>query len=130
MSAICLVVDDSSVTRALIQRSIKLSGADVAEVVEAANGREALAVLAAKRIDLVLADLHMPEMGGAELIARMRADNGFRAIPVVIVSAEPSMARIEELCRIGASGYLQKPFTPESIRDLITPLLEKRHVAN
>ena len=71
----------------------------------------------------------MPQMGGAELIARMH-DANLSAIPVVVISAEPSLERMEDLCRLGARGYLRKPFTPENIRTLIVPLLETSHENN
>jgi len=87
-----------------------------------------MARLAEQPVHLVLADLHMPEMGGAELIAQMQQDPRGRGIPVVIISAEPSIARIDELCHLGARGYLRKPFTPESLRSTLLPLLESQHV--
>lgn len=119
----CLVVDDSAMIRAMVARAIRLSGAGVDQILEAANGLEALTLLACSKVDFVLSDVHMPEMGGAELIARMR-EGRFAAIPIAIISAEPSLERIEQLCRQGARGFLRKPFTPENVRSLIVQLLE------
>ena len=127
MNPTILIVDDSAVTRMLIKRAIQMADFPVAAVLEAGHGREALARLAEQPVHLVLADLHMPEMGGAELIDQMRQDPNSRDIPVVIISAEPSTARIDELCRLGARGYLRKPFTPEALRTTLLPLLEPDH---
>lgn len=115
-----LIVDDSAVTRAAIERAVRLSGAaENGEIVGAENGRAALALLASKRFDLVLADLHMPEMGGVELTQRMGLVERLRDIPVVIISAEPSTAKLEALKTGGVKDYIRKPFTPEAIRNMI-----------
>ena len=130
MQTTCLIVDDSAVIRAMVARAVKLSGTGVSWILEAANGQDALTILATVKVHLVLSDMHMPEMGGAELIERMQQQPNLRQIPVVIVSAEPSTQRMEELCTHGARGYLQKPFKPEDIRALIVPLLEQQHENN
>jgi len=130
MKTTCLIVDDSAILRTMVARAVRLSGAGVETIVQAANGIEALAVLSATPVHLVLTDIHMPEMGGAELLAHMQADAKLAPIPVVIVSAEPSIDRMEDLCRNGARGYLRKPFSPENVRALIVPLLEQQHENN
>jgi two-component system chemotaxis response regulator CheY len=118
-----LIVDDSATTRAMVKRIISLCGFDAAGVLEACDGREALDVLGARAIDLVLADLHMPNMGGIEMTQRMMGDPGLRDIPVVIVSADPNANRIDQLKQQGVKGYLAKPFTPERFRDVLGQLL-------
>jgi two-component system chemotaxis response regulator CheY len=119
-----LIVDDSATTRAVIRRAVLLSGVDTSGGVhEAANGRLGLEFLARHEVGLVLADLHMPEMTGLEMTARMLADERLRAVPVVIVTAEPDAAKLEALTRQGVRGYLRKPFTPEAIRKLVTETL-------
>jgi CheY-like chemotaxis protein len=124
-----LIVDDSATTRAVIKRAVHMSGIDTGGVVhEAANGKLGLDVLASKHIDLVLADLHMPEMGGIEMTARMQADEKLKLIPVV-VSAEPNTAKLEELKKHGVRGYIRKPFTPEGLRKIITETLGAAHAA-
>lgn len=122
-----LIVDDSATTRAIIRRTIKLSGVPADKVLEACNGLEALQMLTCERVDLVLADLHMPGMDGVELTKSMLADKALASIPIVIVSAEPNISRIEELRRDGVRGHLRKPFTPESIRALIEETLGVAH---
>jgi two-component system chemotaxis response regulator CheY len=114
-----LVVDDSSLTRRAIIRIINMIGLDTNQIFEAENGKEALKTLKEQNIDLVLADLNMPEMGGIEMIYHMRGDEATRDIPVVVVSTESSTTVIEGLLADGAKDYLHKPFTPEQFREVI-----------
>jgi two-component system chemotaxis response regulator CheY len=93
-------------------------------VYEAPSGTAALEVLRTRRVDVVLTDLHMPGMGGVELTRRMQADPAMRPIPVVVVSAEPSAARLQELRADGVRGVVRKPFTPEQVRDAVRGVLE------
>jgi two-component system chemotaxis response regulator CheY len=122
-----LIVDDSATTRAIIRRTIRLSGVPADAVLEASNGIEALQMLTGERVDLVLADLHMPGMDGVELMKNMQRDQLLATIPVVIVSADPNISRIKELTRNGVRGHLRKPFTPESLRALIEQTLGAAH---
>jgi two-component system chemotaxis response regulator CheY len=128
MSFNILTVDDSETTRALIRRAVKIADLPGATLYEAANGREALEVMKAQPIHLMLVDLHMPEMNGIELAHTVLKNPETKAIPVAIVSAEPSAARIAELRQAGVKGYLRKPFTPEAIRNLVKPFMEAQHV--
>jgi two-component system chemotaxis response regulator CheY len=108
----------------MIKRAVQLSGvATGGQIQEAANGKLALETLASTRVDLVLADLHMPEMTGVEMTGRMLADPKLRSIPVVVVSAEPNIEKLEQLKSQGVRGFIRKPFTPEAIRKVITDVL-------
>lgn len=118
-----LIVDDSATTRGVIKRTIKLAGVPFGQLLEAANGKLALEVMAANTVDLVLADLNMPEMGGVEMTHIMRADLRFKDIPVVVISAEPNVHKLEELKKDNIRGYIRKPFTPEGVRDIIQQTL-------
>jgi two-component system chemotaxis response regulator CheY len=114
-----LVVDDSTLTRKAIRRIIEMTGLEVQRILEAENGRQALEILRQGGIDLVMADLNMPEMDGIEMIYHMWSDPVMRAIPVVVISTESSTTRIEGLVASGAKDYLHKPFTPEQMKSLI-----------
>jgi two-component system chemotaxis response regulator CheY len=122
-----LIVDDSSLTRKAIRRTIGMIDLEIGEIFEAENGSLALKVMDESRIDLVLADLNMPEMGGIEMIQRMRSTETTRSIPVVIISTESSMARIKELLSQGVKDYLHKPFAPEEFRNIISHTMETIH---
>lgn len=115
-----LIVDDSALTRKAIRRTLDMLDLDVRDIFEAENGLDALKLLDEINIDLVLADLNMPEMGGIEMIYQMRGNEATQNIPVVVISTESSPPRIEGLLADGAKDYLHKPFTPEEFREVLT----------
>ena len=119
-----LVVDDSATVRAVIAKTLEIAGIPVNELYQAANGQEALDLLAEKWVDLVFADINMPVMNGIEMVERMSADGLLKTVPVIIVSTEGSSTRIEQLLGKGVSAYIRKPFTPEMLREAVDKLVE------
>jgi two-component system chemotaxis response regulator CheY len=119
-----LVVDDSSSIRAIIKKIIKVSGFDVAEFLDACDGREALSIMAANQVDLVLTDINMPNMNGLDLIARIKENERLASVPVVVVSTEGSEKKMAEAMALGAVGYVKKPFVPEEIKQTLNKILE------
>ena len=126
MSLNILVVDDSAVMRQMILRVLRMAGLEIGEVHEAGNGREGLDLLGRHWVDLVFADINMPEMNGEEMIEKMRAAPETRATPVIVVSTEGSEARIEKLKGLD-TRFVRKPFTPEQIRQVIQDLTGVKH---
>jgi two-component system, chemotaxis family, chemotaxis protein CheY len=122
-----LIIDDSAVTRKVLAKTIGMVGLPVETILEASNGEEALRLLREQDVDLILADLNMPAVGGTDLAARLRADPRTRAIPLIIVSAEASAQRIQELSRLGVRQYIHKPFTPEQIRQTLLEVVAAPH---
>jgi two-component system, chemotaxis family, chemotaxis protein CheY len=116
-----LVVDDSSVMRAIIIRTLNLSGLPIGEIFEAGNGQAALGVLESSWVDLALVDINMPVMNGEELIERMRANPAMADLPVIVVSTESSQTRINALQGKGIK-FIHKPFTPEKLKETIISL--------
>lgn len=114
-----LVVDDSTIVRTVIVKTLKLCNADIGQIFEAADGSQALEILGGNRVDLVFADINMPVMDGVEMIRSMRQNGLLAAIPVVIISTEGSQKRISSLMDAGVKDFLRKPFTPEQIRAVI-----------
>ena len=110
-----LVVDDSSVMRMIIIKTLRLSKLPLGEVHEAANGQEALEVMAGKWIDLALVDINMPVMDGEEMINRLRQNPATADLPILIVSTEGSETRKDRLMEKRV-GFVHKPFTPETLR--------------
>jgi len=113
-----LVVDDSAVMRAMIVKTLRLTGIELGEIIEAGNGQEALDLLDKSWIDIVLADINMPVMNGEEMIERMRAKPETRDVPVIVVSSEGSRTRIERLEQ-KCSAFIHKPFEPETVRSVL-----------
>lgn len=115
-----LVVDDSDVIRSMIARTLRLAQVPVGELFEASNGREALAVLGEEWVDLVLADINMPIMDGAEMLEEMLRRPETADVPVIVVSSEGANDRVSLLMERGVTAWIRKPFTPEEIRDVIS----------
>ena len=118
-----LIVDDSLPMRAVVKKSIKMSGFDAGQLLYASNGKEALKILQDKWCDLVVTDYNMPSMNGMELIMEMKKDETLSTIPVVVVTTEGSAQRVKEFMEAGAAGYIKKPFTPEQIRQQLNNIL-------
>jgi two-component system chemotaxis response regulator CheY len=123
MSYTVLIVDDSATTRCLIGRTLRIGGLNVDCIVEASDGSEALAVVRAQRVDLVLTDLNMPGFDGIALTRTLRKDPLTRDIPVVVISADPSPVHARVLADAGVRAFIRKPFTPEMLRNTLDELL-------
>ena len=122
-----LIVDDSKTIRSILMKTLKLTKLEINQVFEAANGREALEYLQGNWIDLVLTDLNMPVMTGVELINAMAQDGLLKDIPFVVTSTDGSSTRISELKNKGVREYIRKPFTPETVGEIIDKVLEVSH---
>lgn len=118
-----LIVDDSSVIRQMVRRLLDVAGLEVDAVFEAGNGIEALATLNDHEVSVMLVDINMPCMNGLQLVERIKSNRKLRDIPIVIVSTEGSEQRIEQLKQMGIAAYIRKPFQPEQLRDVLTPIL-------
>lgn len=130
MSLRVLVVDDSRVMRLAIQRAIDLSCLPVKCCLTAEHGKAALSILKDHEIDLMLVDLNMPEMGGYDLVRRLQEDPKQRQVPFIIISADATTTRIEEMLDLGALAYIAKPVAPEILRSEMTRALEQIHACN
>ena len=117
-----LVVDDSTMMRAMIKRAIMMSGVDIGDIYEAPDGQAALALLETKKVDALFTDINMPIMTGPELL-RVVAARGWTHIVRVIVSTDGSAARREEVRDLDVRLYVDKPFAPEVIRDVLSELV-------
>lgn len=117
-----LIVDDSAVMRAMIKRVTSLAGLPVGTVFEAGNGREALDVLEQHPVHLLVTDVSMPVMTGTELLRAMAARPEWRDIVRVIISTDGSESRRSEAEDLNVKIYVEKPFRPEVMRDVLSTL--------
>ncbi len=122
MAVNLLIVDDSSVMRSMIAKTVAMSGLKVGEIHQAANGQEGLEQLGNHWIDLVLVDINMPVMNGEEMIRQMKQDPALRDTPIIVVSTEGSSQRIDNLLGQGVK-FIHKPFSPELFRDTVKTLI-------
>jgi len=118
-----LIVDDSSVMRKIVERSLRQAGIDLTDVLQAGNGAEALAVLKENRVDLILCDINMPVMDGLEFVKQVSGIENGKDVPVVMITTEGSEAHVVQALSCGARGYIRKPFTPEQVKEHIVPVL-------
>jgi len=118
-----LVVDDSAAIRKILQRVLRQTGMAIRNIYEAGDGQEALQVLNSQQISLVLTDINMPKMDGIQLLAAIKGVPGWSGMPVVMVTTEGGEAKVGEAVRLGAAGYVRKPFTADQIKEKLLGVL-------
>lgn len=118
-----LIVDDSSVMRKIVERSLRQAGLEPMEVLEASNGMDALELLKTQTVQLILSDINMPSMDGLEFLRQMRAQNLAVGVPVLMITTESSEEHVRQAILCGAQGYIRKPFTAEQVKERVLPLL-------
>jgi len=121
-----LIVDDSTVMRKIVERSLRMAGLELERVVEADNGDTALRLVRQGLPDMIFSDINMPTMDGLEFVRQLRSVEGADRIPVVMITTEGSQSRVIEALALGAQGYIRKPFTPEQVREQVVPLMEAK----
>jgi two-component system chemotaxis response regulator CheY len=125
MDSDVLVVDDSAAIRKILTRVLRQTGMAIQTIYEAGDGEEALAVMAQHRIDLVLSDINMPKMDGLQLLASLKASPQWQRTPVVMITTEGGETKVAEAVRLGAAGYVRKPFTADQIKEKLVGILEQ-----
>ncbi len=123
MAISVLIVDDSATMRGFIKRTLSSTKLSLGDIWEAGNGREGLAQMEAHWVDLVLADLNMPDMTGVEMIERMAANPLLAALPVVVVSSEGDQAVLDSLSRKGVREFIRKPFQSTLLQEVVERVL-------
>lgn len=104
-----LVVDDSSLMRNFAKNSLEILKFN--NITEAGDGAEALTKLKKEKFDLILSDLHMPNMDGLELLRAVRNDSHLKEIPFIIMTLDEKKDRLIEAVKEGLDDYLMKPVT-------------------
>ncbi|MGB9333951.1 MAG: response regulator [Candidatus Acidiferrales bacterium] len=118
-----LIVDDSAVMRKIVERALRQAGLEISEVLEASNGAEALVEVQKGSLDIILSDINMPVMDGLEFLRNLTKLEAGKGVPVVMITTEGSEARVVEALSVGAKGYIRKPFTPEQVKERVSPLI-------
>lgn len=121
-----LVVDDSRTLRRILIASLKALGLE--NVVEAANGLEAVDVIRTQPVDLVLLDLEMPELDGLGVLEILKRDEEYKMLPVIVISGADQIEKTIRCIEIGAEDYLPKPYDPILLRARIFSSLEKKRL--
>lgn len=118
-----LVVDDDPQVLGLLRLNFEMEGYDVSC---AADGTEALEVVARDNPDLVVCDIMMPGIDGLEVVRRLRADPATADLPVVVLSAKAMRSDLRAGMEAGADEYVTKPFDPVELIDVVGRLLDDR----
>lgn len=116
MSKAILIVDDSPSIRHMVTFTLKAAGY---EVNEAVDGQEGLSKAQAKRYDLVITDQNMDKLDGLGLISKLRGLANYRTTPILMLTTESGDAMKARVKAAGATGWLNKPFDPDKLVDVV-----------
>ncbi len=119
-----LLVDDSLVSRNHLLRVFQNMG--ITQIHQAENGIEAIEMLKQQSFDLVVTDLNMPKMDGQALVEHIRSEMGNTFVPILVVTSEQNQTRLGQVEQAGVSAILDKPFEPESIREILYRVLDEQ----
>jgi two-component system chemotaxis response regulator CheY len=120
MAKTILTVDDATTIRKMVSFTLKGAGH---EVLEAQDGAIALNLLRSRRVDLVITDVHMPNLNGIELTRQLRALPSFGRTPIVLLTTESDPGKKAEGRAAGATGWIVKPFSQEQLLALVAKIL-------
>ena len=120
MTKTILFVDDSESIREIVNFTLQNEGYNV---IVSDNGKNALNLLDGKEINLIITDLHMPEMNGIELIKEVRKMPKYQRTPILFLTTESQVAKKIEAKDAGATGWIVKPFVPAKLISAITKVI-------
>ena len=118
--ATILTVDDTASMRQMISFTLHSAGH---EVIQASDGQEALKVIEGKKVDLVIADINMPNMDGITLLKSLRALADYKFTPILMLTTESQEAKRQQGKVAGATGWIVKPFNPEHLLTVVKKVL-------
>jgi two-component system chemotaxis response regulator CheY len=116
-----LAVDDSPTMRRIIINTLKRAGFN--DVIEATDGRDALAKMKVEKVDFVITDWNMPEMDGLAFVTNLRNSAEYKTLPVLMVTTRSVKDDILEAMKAGVNNYIVKPFTPDTLKAKIEQTL-------
>ena len=118
-----LIIDDNDETASFLSMFLKSKGY---RTERASDGAEGLRAAESAEPDLVLLDITMPKMDGKEVLMHMKLNPKIRKIPVVMFTDRSALDEVEACCRLGAEGYLLKPFETEKVLNTVKAMLKAR----
>ena len=114
-------VDDSPTMRRIIINTLKRAG--YSDVLEASDGRDALAKMKVEKVNFVITDWNMPEMDGLSFVTTLRSMSEYKSLPILMVTTRSVKDDIMEALKAGVNNYIVKPFTPDTLKDKIEQVL-------
>jgi two-component system, chemotaxis family, chemotaxis protein CheY len=118
--ATILTVDDTASMRQMISFTLNSVGH---EVIQASDGKEALKLLEGKKVDLVIADVNMPNMDGITLVKSLREQTEHKFTPILMLTTESQESKRQQGKVAGATGWIVKPFNPEQLLTIVKKVL-------
>jgi two-component system, chemotaxis family, chemotaxis protein CheY len=119
-----LLIDDSMVIRKMLRRVLGECSLNITEMFEAGDGSQALKLLEANPVHLILCDVNMPVMSGLEFLEAVRQRAEWNDIPVIMVTTEGGMDNVVKAVQLGAKGYIHKPFTTDEVKQKLAQCLK------
>jgi two-component system chemotaxis response regulator CheY len=117
-----LVVDDSSTMRRIIKNTLgKLGHKDILEGKDGAVGWDVLNKNS--DVDILITDWNMPEMNGLELVKKVRAEDKYENMPIIMVTTEGGKTEVITALKAGVNNYIVKPFTPAVLKEKLEAVL-------
>lgn len=120
MSKTILIVDDSESIREVVNFTLEMAGHNV---VKAINGKDALFQLNDNKVDMIITDLHMPEMDGISFIKAVRQNEIYKAVPILFLTTDSQQDKKNEAKLAGATGWIVKPFAPDKLLAAVSKLI-------
>jgi two-component system, chemotaxis family, chemotaxis protein CheY len=118
-----LLIDDSVVIRKMLRRVLGECNLGITEILEAADGSQALKLLESTPVQLMFCDVNMPVMGGIEFLENVRGRTEWSSIPILMVTTEGGQESVLKAVQLGAKGYIRKPFTPDEVKQKLIECL-------
>jgi DNA-binding response OmpR family regulator len=125
-----LTVDDSKTIRMIVKKAFRPYDC---QIIEGENGVEGLALASKEKPDLIVLDITMPVMNGAEMLSKMKEESDLKDIPVIMLTAEAGKDNVMKIVQMGVKDYMVKPFKGEQLIERVTkimPLAEKKAEAH
>jgi two-component system, chemotaxis family, chemotaxis protein CheY len=120
-----LVIDDSGIMRKMVMRTLEASNLATFVFTEAEDGADGLEKFNPRGTDIVFVDWNMPNMDGMDLVCRLRAQYPERHVPIVMVTTEKLVNKVEEALEYGVDCFISKPFTADGFKKRLGSLIAK-----
>jgi two-component system chemotaxis response regulator CheY len=121
-----LVVDDSLTMRRIVVNALKAQGYD--QVIEASDGKDAVAKLLSEGASFVITDWNMPEMNGLEFAKWLRSNEQYENVPILMITTRGNKDDVIEALKARVNNYIVKPFTPQGLKEKIDQILKSVEV--
>jgi two-component system, chemotaxis family, chemotaxis protein CheY len=120
MSKKLLIVDDSASMRNVVSMTLKSAGY---EVIEACDGKDALAKLNGQKVNLIISDVNMPVMDGLTFVKEVKQNPAYKFTPIIMLTTESEQAKRDQAKAAGAKAWVVKPFQPQQVLDAVAKLM-------